>query len=156
MVKLNSTLPAIRGLYFLIIQDESLREPRIEERLIARLQCVDHKFIPSYLLKHKPSHHLHMHPPRHPSLRNLLRLINQPHIQQKLRSTPNSALKCREDPSVRVARVFANYTKNHKLATNPLNIKFNKQTETHIRTKNSVLLSMEVSRQIQLLLAHGR
>ena len=108
VVKLNSTLPAIRGLYLLITQDESLREPRIEQRLIARLLCVDHNFIPSYLLKHKPSHHLHMHPPRHPSLRNLLRLINQPHIQQKLRSTPNSALKCREDPSVRVARVFAN------------------------------------------------
>ena len=56
---------------------------------------------------HSLSHASHMNPPRHPKLRNLLRLVHQPHIQQKLSSAPNSALEGAENPRVRVGSVFA-------------------------------------------------
>jgi hypothetical protein len=57
----------------------------------------------------KSNHHpLHVHPSRHPSLSDLLCLINEAHVQQELRSTSDSTLKSRENPCVSVARVFAN------------------------------------------------
>lgn len=77
-----------------------------------------------YISSIKSNHRLHVHPPRHPSLRDLLRLINQSHIQQKLRSTPNSTLKRREDPSMSVARVLANYQRKCHVS------KYSHQTKT--------------------------
>lgn len=62
-----------------------------------------------------PLDSLHVNPPRHPELRDLLGLVYQPHVQEKLSGTPDSALEGAEDPRVRVARVFADCRERGKL-----------------------------------------
>jgi hypothetical protein len=51
--------------------------------------------------------YLHVNPPRHPKLRNLLRLVHKPHVQEQLRGASDSTLQRAEDPRVRVGGVFA-------------------------------------------------
>jgi hypothetical protein len=51
--------------------------------------------------------YLHVNPPRHPKLRNLLRLVHKPHVQEQLRGASDGTLQRAEDPRVRVGGVFA-------------------------------------------------
>ena len=50
-----------------------------------------------------------MDPPGHPELSDLLGLVHQTHVQEKLGGAPDSALESTEDPRVRVASVFADW-----------------------------------------------
>lgn len=71
-----------------------------------------HNYIVPYLcppfLFFYPSTHahskvcLHVNPPRHPELRNFLRLVHQAHVQEQLRGAPDGALQRAENPGVRV------------------------------------------------------
>lgn len=71
-----------------------------------------------------------MNPPRHPSLGDLLRLVDQAHVEQQLRGAPDGALEGRPDPGVREGGVLAD--------------------------EDGVLLGAVVGGQVQLLLADER